>query len=130
MAVVLSPKRTGLQIDTLKYLTKGNNNQLSFDGTLLTQCKPANEKVFIILSSVILSMSSKTQKAYAQIFNAINGLLMKHYTTMDTPLITTDAEGALGNAIKVLLNQHLEHDMTWATLVLNIYRVDSTIIKM
>ena len=113
MAVVLSPERTYLQIDTLKYLTKGNNNQLSFDRTLWTQCKPVYEQVIIILSSVQIEpskniqipvimafMSFETKKAYAQFFNAINGLQMKHYTTMDTPLITTDAEGALRNAIK------------------------------
>ena len=90
-------------IDTLKYLTKGNNNKLSFDGTLWTQCKPVYKQVIIILSSVQIEpgkniqipMSSKTQKAYSQTFDAINGLLMDHYnTTMDTPLITTDAKGA------------------------------------
>ena len=101
-------------IDTLKYLTKGNNSRICIDGTLWSQCKPVYKQLIILLCSVEIEagksiqipvcmafMSSKTHIAYAQIFDAINSLLMTHYnTTMDSPLITTDAGGALRSAVK------------------------------
>ena len=67
-------------IDTFKYLTKGNKSQLSFDGTLWIQCSvqiESGKKIQILV--IMVFMSPKTHNANAQIFDAIDSLLMKHY---------------------------------------------------